>query len=119
MSELNLEHIIKFLGMTQSSNDAEAVMFMRKANERLKAAGWDWDKLLRGKVTIIEDPFKSVPVPRRREAEPEPYNPPPQPAPEPYRYQPTPPRAARPARPATPKRPRTQRVNVTLGDLGL
>lgn len=66
-SELNLDLLIKLLKMTTSSNDAEALLFVRKANDKLKEIGWDWDRLLRGKITIIADPFDSVPVPQKKQ----------------------------------------------------
>jgi hypothetical protein len=46
--------------MTTSSNDGEALTAMRKANELLASAGWDWDKLISGKIRIVEDPFKNL-----------------------------------------------------------
>jgi hypothetical protein len=57
------ELLIKLLKMTTSSNDGEAVIAVRKANDLLKSAGWDWEKLIHGKIKVIEDPFKSVEVP--------------------------------------------------------
>src|SRR5262245_52256164 len=57
-SELpNLGLLIKLLKMTTSSNDAEALIAMRRANEQLIKFGGDWENLLRGKVTVIGDPF--------------------------------------------------------------
>lgn len=57
------EQLIKLLAMTTSTNDAEALAFMRKANALLAAAGWDWEKLIRGKIRVLEDPFKSIAEP--------------------------------------------------------
>lgn len=75
-AKLNLDLLIKLLKMTTSSHDGEALVACRKANEILKKFGGDWDALLRGKVTIIEDPFVNVKAPDVR-----PQAPPPAPAP--------------------------------------
>lgn len=75
-----LDLLIKLLKMTASSNDGEAVVAVRKANECLKRMSTDWESLLRGKVTIIEDPFtRAAPAPRQptRSAPPPPPNAPP------------------------------------------
>jgi hypothetical protein len=91
--------LIKLLNMTTSDNDGVALVATRKANAQLSKLGWTWDKLLSGKVTIIEDPFKGVDTPRARAAAPPP--PPPRPKPTP----PPPPRPApRPINPAPPPR---------------
>lgn len=60
---VNLDLLIKLLKMTTSSHDAEALLAMRKANEQILKVGGDWETLLRGKVTIIEDPFKNIATP--------------------------------------------------------
>jgi len=95
----NLPMLIKLLKMTTSSNDAEALLAIRKANEQLKKFGGDWETLLRGKVTIIGDPFEGVKAPRFDDAQvrrtqappPSPVAPKPQPAPRTQpRPQPTP-----------------------------
>lgn len=64
------ELLIKLMGMTGSSSDAEALVAIRKANELLKAAGWDWDRVLRGKIKVVESPFlgKDNPFARRAPA---------------------------------------------------
>jgi hypothetical protein len=49
--------------MTTAANDHESLAFMRKANTLLHDAGWTWDRLLRGSVTVIADPFDSLPEP--------------------------------------------------------
>jgi hypothetical protein len=59
----NLGKLIKLLKMTTSSNDAEALAFLRKANLELAKFGGDWESLLRGKVTVIGDPFEGVSAP--------------------------------------------------------
>jgi hypothetical protein len=62
-----LDLLIKMLGLTTSSNDNVALVAMRKANKHLsKLQGSDspdWDSLLRGKVKVVEDPFKNAPAP--------------------------------------------------------
>lgn len=75
-AKLNLDLLIKLLKMTTSSHDGEALVACRKANDVLKKFGGDWDALLRGKVTIIEDPFVNVKAPDVR-----PQAPPPPPTP--------------------------------------
>jgi hypothetical protein len=102
----NLELIIKLLKMTTSQTDAEALVALRKANAQLAKSGADWETLLRGKVTIVEDPFKNFTVPSgyAKPTVPQPrtppptYNPPPTMRPQ---YTPPPPKP----RPA-PRRPR-------------
>lgn len=87
----NLELIIKLLKMT-TAGDAEALVAIRKANEQLRKSGVDWETLLRGKVTIVEDPFKSFTVPEQPRRAPPPAweaprayaaSPPPRPKPQP------------------------------------
>lgn len=55
--------LVKLLKMTSSSNDGEALTAMRKANELLKTAGWDWDKLFAGKIKVVADPFANLGTP--------------------------------------------------------
>lgn len=89
MADLKLDLFIKLMRMTSSSNDGEALVALRKSEAMLRAANLDWEKLLRGKVTVVADPFNSIPTPERsrREAPPPPtaprtyYNPPPRPNP--------------------------------------
>src|SRR3972149_3706840 len=79
--------LIKLMGMTGSSNDTEALTAVRKASDLLRSAGWTWEKLLLGKITIVEDPFTRIPEPdaasRNQHAPPSRTTPasPPQPAP--------------------------------------
>ena len=54
------ELLLKLLKMTTSSNDAEALVALRKANQLLASAGWDWDRLLAGKITVVGDPFGNL-----------------------------------------------------------
>ena len=56
----SLTLLIKLLKMTTSSHDAEALVACRKANAELQKFGGDWDTLLRGKVTVIGDPFANL-----------------------------------------------------------
>ncbi len=63
------ELLIKLLGKTTSDNDAEALAFMRKANELLRNAGWTWERLIQGKIRVLEDPFKSIVEPVARKAD--------------------------------------------------
>lgn len=57
------ELLTKLLMLTTSNNDAEALQAVRKANALLKASGWDWQQLINGKITIVEDPFKGLATP--------------------------------------------------------
>jgi hypothetical protein len=80
------ELLLKLLKMTTSSNDAECLVAIRKANAVLKGANWDWDKLIAGKIKVIADPFSSISTPPssggmninvpRRPAATAPYQPP-------------------------------------------
>lgn len=54
------ELLRKLLNMTTSSNDAEALVAMRKANSILSSSGWSWDQLLAGKIRLIGDPWKGM-----------------------------------------------------------
>lgn len=56
----DLKLVIKLMKMTNSTVDNEALMALRKANEKIKALGWDWETLLESKVTIVEDPFGKI-----------------------------------------------------------
>lgn len=73
----NLSRLIKLLKMTTTSNDHEALSFMRKANEELAKFGGDWETILRSRITVIgEDPFSAIPEPPKRETAARPqYNP--------------------------------------------
>jgi len=92
--------LLKLLKMTTATNDGEALVAIRKANSVLTSAGWDWDKLIAGKIKVVADPFASMPAsnpyegrmgrqpkpppptPPRRPAQP-PFTPPPRPRPPP------------------------------------
>lgn len=102
----NLDLLIKCLKMTHSTNDGQALVAMRKANEQLLKFGGDWETLLRGKVKIIADPFASINIPNPRSEDPYrrgPHVPPPPPPPPVYTPQrPTPTTPPRPAAPPPP-----------------
>lgn len=98
---LNLEKLIKLMKMTTSTQDGEALTAIRMANGWLLRNGHDWETVLRGKITIIEDPFNAVNAPDPRRTDDDPYArrrraappPPPQPQakPQPQRPQAAPP----------------------------
>lgn len=71
--------------MTTSANDSEALVAMRKANALLASAGWDWPKLIAGKIKVVADPFASVPTPTNTDWSPRthsaPHSAPPRPQP--------------------------------------
>ena len=82
---LNVELLIKLMGMTTSTVDGEALAALRAANRLLIAnAGGSWESLLRGKLAPI-DPFKSLAEPPKATPQPtpqpRPYSPPPPPPP--------------------------------------
>lgn len=60
------ELLLKLLKMTTSSNDAEALVAIRKVNRMLTDNGWDWDKFVAGKIKIVENPFVGLGTPPRR-----------------------------------------------------
>ena len=62
-SDLNLDLLIKMMGMTQSDNDNQALVALRKANSFVSKIDGGWDSLLRGKVTVIADPFAATTPP--------------------------------------------------------
>lgn len=124
--QLDLELLIKMLKMSRSDNDNQALVAIRKANAALDRVGEDWDTLIRGKITIIEDPFTSVAAPKSKHQTPPPktasYN---QPEEDDDPYQPTAPRQ-KPSRPqAAPYKPAPsqgyapkvgeRRYNATIG----
>lgn len=138
----SLTLLIKLLKMTTSSHDAEALVACRKANAELQKFGGDWDTLLRGKVTVIGDPFANLhkpdvgatrPPAPQAPPPPRPAPPPPRPQPQPYAAAPPPPQRPRPqqfgyinpqprpqaAAPQKPPRAKTRfkRGTVTLDDL--
>ena len=57
------ELLKKLLMMTTSTNDGEALTALRKANDLLHTAGWDWARLIDGRITVVEDPFKNLGTP--------------------------------------------------------
>lgn len=105
-SELpKLDLFIKMMKMTDAE-ETIALVALRKANAILRENGWDWDRLLRGKVKIIANPFASggptiPPVETRKAPPPRPQPPPATPA-----YAPNPWPSGR--RPTVTPRPPTQ-----------
>lgn len=88
--------LVKLLKMTTSNTDAEALVAIRKANALLTEAGWDWEKLMTGKIVVVGDPFanlKAPPIPEattyRAPVQPTPRPSPPAPPPV-YSKKPTP-----------------------------
>lgn len=63
MADLKLDTLIKVLLMTTSDNNSEALAAIRRANHLLKVANVDWEKLLKGKVTVVADPFADIAPP--------------------------------------------------------
>lgn len=55
-----LDLLIKLLSKSTTDNDNEAMMAIRAANRALKAEGWSWEQLLRGRITVVEDPFVAM-----------------------------------------------------------
>jgi hypothetical protein len=115
----NLGLLIKLMKLTSSSNDSEALLAVRKANEQLVKFGGDWEKLLLGKVTVIGDPFESVAPPKQQPRYTNAAPPPPTPRTPPpstaqWSNSNSPPRPAQPRRPA-----RVRPSKLTLADIGL
>lgn len=52
----DFEIFIKLMMMAQSSNDAEALTALRKANAKLASINRNWEELLRGKVAMSDFP---------------------------------------------------------------
>lgn len=52
--------LLKILNMTTSDNDGVALVSIRKANKLLEDSGWTWEKLLSGKIKVVENPFKNI-----------------------------------------------------------
>ena len=129
MSNDNLERLIKLLQMTTSPNEGEAITAMRMANtyvrDRLQT---DWEAILRGKVTVVADPFgpavNAAPPRANRGAPPPPTRPAPQPAPRPFspppQPRPTPTWTPPPPPPPTtgPSNPSFQAASFTRGPTG-
>jgi hypothetical protein len=87
----NLDLLIKLLMMTTSDNDNIALISIRKANAQLEKFNADWESLLRGRVSVVADPFNGMAKPSV-ESRPAPKATPPAPAPTPPRPRaPTPP----------------------------
>lgn len=102
----SLALLIKLLGMTQSENDAEALVALRKATaEMRKFPGGTWADLLSGKVTVIGDPFANLATPRSG-------SPSPRPSPRPSPSPPPPPPPTPPPPHAKKRRSRTNPFNL-------
>lgn len=84
-----LSILIKLLKMTTSTHDHEALSAIRLANVQILKLGTDWEDLLYSKVTLVADPFSSIPEVK--------------PATAPGAWQPSPPH--RPAPPPPPPQP--------------
>lgn len=101
MAENDLTLLIKMMKMTTATEDTVALVALRKANDFIRnKLSSDWESILTGKVTIIEDPFKSINIPRQYSP------PPPRPKPQP-RPQPAPPPPPPPPQPSAPRGPTT------------
>jgi hypothetical protein len=130
-----LDRLIKLMLLTQSPNDNEALAALRKANSWLRNAGADWEMILRGKVTVVADPFAGLDAPQASQTayrpstptRPIPQAPPPRPQPAAAAYQ-----AAQPAQQYAAAQAQAQasqryspqpapqrRRKTTLADLGL
>lgn len=57
LDKLDLSKLIKLMKMTTSASDGEALTALRMANAWLSRNSYDWEAVLRGKITIIADPF--------------------------------------------------------------
>ena len=68
---LNLDRLVKLMGMTTSSQDGEALNAIRLANKMVAGAG-GWESVLRGKVRVIADPFANMNIPPRQPPAPQP-----------------------------------------------
>jgi len=105
------ELLIKLLKMSTSPQDGEALTAIRKANDLLRSAGWDWEKPVQGKIKVIGDPFKNIQEPvKPANAPPPPMaypKPPPPPQGRPVHPQPRP--AAPPPPPPKPFEPFSHR----------
>ena len=77
----SLTRLIKLLKLTTSTNNAEALLAMRKANEELKKLNKDWEEILTGRIMVVGDPFAATARPTIRPSAP----PQPKPAPPPPR----------------------------------
>jgi hypothetical protein len=79
----DLRLVVKLMKMTTSNVDTEALLALRKANEKLKALGWDWEQILEAKITIVGDPFGEIEKPKRENEDEKDFYSPPRSAPPP------------------------------------
>ena len=100
----SLSKLTKLLKLTTSDNNAEALLAMRKANDELKKLNLDWEGLLRGKITVIGDPFAERPRPSVQSSPPPAPRAPPPSSPPPYYSNPRPRAAPKPASPPPPQK---------------
>lgn len=70
VASFSLSKLIKLLKLTTSDNNAEALLAMRKANDELRKLNLDWEGLLKGKITVIGDPFAEATRPPVRSSPP-------------------------------------------------
>lgn len=74
----DLSLLIKLLNMTTVSEDNMCLVAIRKANRELQkfkkpdGSGGTWEDLLRGRVTVVADPFASIPKPPQADMPPAP-----------------------------------------------
>lgn len=62
-AKFDLTRLIKLMKMTTVTEDTLAAVAIRAANRELDKIGTDWESLLRGKVTVVADPFAAIPTP--------------------------------------------------------
>lgn len=78
-----LDKFIKLLNMLRdTTSDNEKIAAIRLCNAMLARNGLDWEKFARSKITIVNDPFGSIPEPPKAQAAPQPTA---------HAYQPAPP----------------------------
>ena len=66
--DLDRERLIRLLGMTDSDQDAEALVAIRKSNEMLKAHGKSWSDVLGGPSTLeAYKPYEPEVLPKNNE----------------------------------------------------
>jgi hypothetical protein len=106
-----LATLIKILGMTTSDNDNTVLTAARAANAHLGRMQTNWSDLLNGKVTLIADPFTSIPEPPQAARAHGSGTPPPRPTP----TAPTPPPRPQPAPPPPKPHVPTFKVNLYAG----
>lgn len=113
----SLSRLVKLVMKSTASNDNEALMALRLAHKEADKFG-GWETILRGKITVIGDPFAELGTPPRNAEGPtysrpmppsRPAAPTPQPAAAPYQNRPQAPSNPRPAQPAPRQSPASRR----------